>query len=52
MSTVHWHYSYSIDSYICVRYAMMFNCFLCSVFLFFYEYHIRKYIIVTILIEF
>ena len=31
---------------------MMFNCFLCSVFLFFPEYHIRKYIIVTILIEF
>ncbi len=31
---------------------MMFNCFLCSVFLFFYEYHTRKYIIVTILIEF
>ena len=31
---------------------MMFNCFLCSVFLVFYEYHTRKYIIVTILIEF
>ena len=34
MSTVHWHYSYSIDSYICVRYAMMFNCFSVLFFLF------------------
>ena len=31
---------------------MMFNCFSVLFFFFFYEYHTRKYIIVTILIEF
>ena len=31
---------------------MMFNLFFCSVFLIFYVYQTRKYIIVTILIEF